>query len=236
MAIRLTWMHYGSRRDVGMAFVLGHGKDNKQNKALDTEDFMYRDLIRGHFVDSYNNLTLKTMSSLEWALHHCRHAKYILKTDDDMFVNVPKLLSFLDKLKANRTIYGRRADFWSPVRNRWSKYYVSVDQFAGNVYPAFTTGPAYLLTGDIVGELLGCALSTRFLKLEDVFITGIVAESLGIRRVNVRAIANVRMELEACRIRERITVHMVSPNEQFDMWKKLLDNSIKCYKGKRVNS
>ncbi|XP_020806316.1 beta-1,3-galactosyltransferase 5 isoform X2 [Drosophila serrata] len=235
MAIRQTWMHYGSRRDVGMAFVLGHGKDNKQNKALDSEDFMYRDLIRGNFVDSYNNLTLKTMSLLEWVHHHCRRAKYILKTDDDMFVNIPKLLSFLDTHKANRTIYGRRADFWKPVRNKWSKYYISSDQYVENVFPTFTTGPAYILTGDIVGELLVCSLSTPFLKLEDVFITGIVAESLAIKRVNVREIANVRIVLEACRIRDKITVHMVSPNEQFDVWMKLLDNSIKCYKGKRSN-
>ncbi|KAH8262143.1 hypothetical protein KR038_002195 [Drosophila bunnanda] len=235
MAIRQTWMHYGSRRDVGMAFVLGHGKDNKQNKALDNEDFMYRDLIRGDFVDTYNNLTLKTISSLEWAHRHCRRARYVLKTDDDMFINVPKLLSFLDKLKANRTIYGRRADFWKPVRNMWSKYYISFDQYEQNVFPTFTTGPAYLLTGDIVGDLLLSSLSTPFLKLEDVFITGIVAERLAIKREHVRAIANVRMTLEACRIRDKITVHMISPNEQFDVWMKLLDNSIKCYKGKRSN-
>ncbi|XP_017025486.1 beta-1,3-galactosyltransferase 5 isoform X2 [Drosophila kikkawai] len=231
MAIRQTWMHYGFRRDVGMAFVLGHGKDNKQNKVLDDEDFMYRDLIRGHFVDSYNNLTLKTMSSLEWAHRHCRRARYVLKTDDDMFVNFPKLLSFLDKLKANRTIYGRRADYWKPVRNRWSKYYISIDQYAEKVYPAFTTGPAYLLTGDIVGDLLNRSLRTPFLKLEDVFMTGIVAESLAIKRVNVREIANIRVDLDACRIRDKITVHMVSPNEQFEAWMKLLDDSIKCKNG-----
>ncbi|KAH8282782.1 hypothetical protein KR054_009777 [Drosophila jambulina] len=235
MAIRQTWMHYGSRRDVGMAFVLGHGKDNKTNVALDQEDFMYRDVIRGHFVDSYNNLTLKTMSSLEWAHLHCRRARYVLKTDDDMFVNIPKLLTFLAKLKSNRTIYGRLADFWKPVRNKWSKYYISFAQYSENLFPTFTTGPAYLLTGDIVGDLLNVSLTTPFLKLEDVFITGIVADKLAIKRLNVRAFANVRINLEACRIRDKITVHMVSPNEQFDVWKKLLDNSIKCHNGRRSN-
>lgn len=234
MAIRQTWMHYGSRRDVGMAFVLGQSTDKSLNKALNKEDSMYRDLIRGNFVDSYNNLTLKTMSSLEWTARHCLRAKYVLKTDDDMFINVPKLLAFVDTLKANRTIYGRRAENWLPVRNKWSKYYIPIAQYSKKVFPCFTTGPAYLMTGDIVGDLLVGSLNTPFIRLEDVFTTGIVAESLAIKRVHVREIANVRMELEPCRIRDKITVHMVRPNEQFDVWKKLLDDSIKCKNGKRI--
>ncbi|XP_043640863.1 beta-1,3-galactosyltransferase 5 [Drosophila teissieri] len=228
MSIRQTWMHYGSRRDVGMAFVLGKSKNKTLNKVIDQEDFMYQDLIRGHFIDSYNNLTLKTISLLEWADLHCPKAKYLLKTDDDMFINVPKLLTLMDTLKANRSIYGRRAENWKPIRNRWSKYHISNAQYGKNTFPYFTTGPAYLLTGDIVHALYAQSLNTAFLKLEDVFTTGIVAESLDIRRVNVREMANSRTKFEACNIRGKITIHMVRNSEQFDLWKMLLDDTIKC--------
>lgn len=228
MAIRLTWMHYGSRRDIGMAFVLGRGNDTNVNERLDGENMMYADMIRGNFVDSYNNLTLKTISALEWTHWHCPLAKYVLKTDDDMFINVPKLMEFLDTLKAKRKIYGRRAENWMPVRNKRSKYYVSYAQYSSRYFPYFTTGPAYLLTGDIVAELYAQALATAFLKLEDVFMTGIVADVLGIDRINVKAIANVNTNPSVCRIRSRITVHMVEPNDQFDLWKKLFDTAIRC--------
>lgn len=228
MSIRQTWMHYGSRRDVGMAFVLGKGKNKSVKKAIDQEDFMYQDLIRGHFIDSYNNLTLKTISLLEWADLHCPKAKYVLKTDDDMFINVPKLLTLISTLKANRTIYGRRAENWKPIRNRWSKYHISNAQYGKPTFPYFTTGPAYLLTGDIVHALYVQSLNTAFLKLEDVFTTGIVAESLNIRRVNVREMANTRTKFEACHIRDKITIHMVRNNEQFTLWNMLLDDTIKC--------
>ncbi|XP_016984090.2 beta-1,3-galactosyltransferase 5 [Drosophila rhopaloa] len=230
MAIRQTWMHYGSRRDVGMAFVLGRGTNRTLNKAIDREDFMYRDLIRGHFIDSYNNLTLKTISLLEWADLNCPKAKYLLKTDDDMFINVPKLLALMATLRANRSIYGRRAENWKPVRNRWSKYHITIAQYAKNTFPYFTTGPAYLLTGDIVHPLYVRSLDTPFLKLEDVFTTGIVAGSLDIQRINVREIANTRTKFEPCHIRDRITIHMVRNNEQFVLWKMLLDDTIKCSK------
>ncbi|XP_017117166.1 beta-1,3-galactosyltransferase 5 isoform X1 [Drosophila elegans] len=230
MSIRQTWMHYGTRRDVGMAFVLGRGTNKTLNKAVDREDFMYRDLIRGHFIDSYSNLTLKTISLLEWVDLHCPRAKYILKTDDDMFINVPKLMTLISTLKASRSIYGRRAENWKPIRNRWSKYHITKAQYAKDSFPYFTTGPAYLLTGDIVHALYMRSLDTAFLKLEDVFTTGIVAGSLNIRRINVRQIANTRTKFEACHIRDRISIHMVRANEQYELWKMLLDDTVKCVK------
>lgn len=231
MSIRQTWGHYGTRRDIGLAFVLGRGTNETVNQALSDENYMYGDLIRGNFIDSYNNLTLKTISSLEWANQHCNRAKYILKTDDDMFINVPKLLNFvkqLEKHKDKRVIFGRLAKKWKPIRNKKSKYYVSTDQFPAAVFPSFTTGPAYVMTGDIVQDLYVRALKTVYLKLEDVFTTGIVAQSLGIERLHVNEFVNRRISFNPCNIRNAISVHMIKSNEQFDLWKKLLDQTTKC--------
>ncbi|CAA9994639.1 unnamed protein product, partial [Nesidiocoris tenuis] len=33
--------------------------------------------------------------ALKWATYHCPSARYLLKTDDDVFVNAPKLEKFL---------------------------------------------------------------------------------------------------------------------------------------------
>ncbi|XP_030383644.1 uncharacterized protein LOC115631121 [Scaptodrosophila lebanonensis] len=228
MSIRQTWGHYGMRRDVSTAFILGRTTNETLDNLLIQENYMYGDLIRGNFIDSYNNLTLKTISSLEWIDLHCSRAKYILKTDDDMFINVPKLLTFLDKHKEKRVIYGRLAKKWKPIRNKKSKYYVSPDQFAATVFPAFTTGPAYVMTGDIVHELYIRSLETVYLKLEDVFTTGIVAQQLGIKRVQVNEFLNRRISFNPCNIRNAISVHMIKSNEQFDLWKKLLDQTTKC--------
>lgn len=139
------------------------------------ENYMYNDIIRGRFVDSYNNLTLKTISMLEWVDDNCPKASFILKTDDDMFINVPKLLQFVEKKQSDkRTIYGRLAKKWKPIRNKKSKYYVSPEQYRPPIFPAFTTGPAYLMTRDCVKDLYNKALNETYLKLEDVYTTGIV--------------------------------------------------------------
>ena len=229
LAIRQTWGHFGTRRDVSIGFVLGQTLNQPLEDQLSAENFMYNDLIRGHFIDSYNNLTLKTISLLEWVDVNCVNVSFVLKTDDDMFINVPKLLQFIEKHhKDRRTIFGRLAKKWTPIRNKKSKYYVSPEQYFPPIFPQFTTGPAYLMTSDIVHDLFTKSLNQTYLKLEDVYTTGIVAQLLNIKRINVNEFLNRRIAFNQCNIKKAISIHMVKGNEQFDLWKKLLDNNVKC--------
>lgn len=228
LAIRQTWGHFGSRRDIAIAFLVG-AAGQSMDDAIAAENYMYNDIIRGRFVDSYNNLTLKTISMLEWVDENCPRASFILKTDDDMFINVPKLLQFTEKKHADkRTIYGRLAKKWKPIRNKKSKYYVSLEQYKPAIFPQFTTGPAYLLTSDCVKDLFNKALNLTYLKLEDVYTTGIVAQEVNVRRILVNEFLNRRIAFNACNIKKAISLHMIKPPEQFDLWKKLLDTTVKC--------
>ncbi|XP_012521840.1 beta-1,3-galactosyltransferase 5 [Monomorium pharaonis] len=228
-AIRQTWGHFGQRRDISILFMLGATRDPRVEAILHKEQNMYNDVIRGRFLDSYANLTLKTISTLEWVDAYCPKVKYLLKTDDDMFINVPRLLAFVYKhAKDRNVIFGRLARKWKPIRNRKSKYYVSQAQFQQSVFPDFTTGPAYLLSSDTVRRLYDAALDQTYLKLEDVFTTGIVAHRLGIRRSHANEFLNKRIQYTACNIQRGISIHMVKYSEQFDLWKKLLDGKSKC--------
>jgi hypothetical protein len=40
------------------------------------------------FQDTYHNLTLKTVMGLKWTSIFCPQVKFVLKTDDDIYVNV----------------------------------------------------------------------------------------------------------------------------------------------------
>lgn len=232
MAIRQTWGHYSSRRDVSIAFMLGAVTNTTLLSKLRSEELLYGDMIRGRFLDTYDNLTLKTISMLEWVDTYCSRAAYLLKTDDDMFINVPRLLDFTNRHPANgngqRAIYGRLAKKWKPIRNRKSKYYISPQQYRPAVFPDFTTGPAYLLPARLAHELYTAALNHTYFKLEDVFVTGIVASNLHVRRVHVPEFLNKRVSLTPCAVQRGITIHMVQGAEQYDLWKKLLDGVAKC--------
>lgn len=227
-AIRQTWGHYNLRTDMAIAFVVGIGSD-AGNQIVSEESVLYGDIIQGNFVDSYDNLTLKTVSMMEWVHDFCPDSHFVLKTDDDMFINVPKLLTFLVKHQNSKmTFFGRLAKKWRPIRKSSSKYYVSPVQYSANMFPDFTTGPAYLFTSDVVSDVYTKALETTYLKLEDVFTTGVVAQALKIKRVHVNEFFNKRIPLNACTVKKGISIHMVKYHEQFELWKKLLDGRSKC--------
>lgn len=228
-AIRQTWGHYGHRNDISVLFIIGATFNKEIEESLYREQTMYGDIIRGNFIDSYSNLTFKTISILEWINVYCHKVDFILKTDDDMFINVPRLLLFLSKHQRDKNIiFGRLAKNWKPIRNKKNKYYVSMAQYKLPVFPDFTTGPAYLFSKDIVPNLYKQALNQTFLPLEDVFITGIVAQSLGIKRVQAQGFLNTRISYAPCNVQKGISIHKVHYGEQFDLWKKLLDGKSNC--------
>ena len=84
-AIRETW---GSPKD-GVIFSFVVGTSSGETKAaLEAEARRDRDLIISRVEDHYENLGLKTISALDWILQMCPEAEYVLKVDDDMFVQV----------------------------------------------------------------------------------------------------------------------------------------------------
>jgi len=234
-AIRLTWGHFAQRLDVNYAFIIGKTEHEPTLDGIETEKHLYDDLIVANFEDSYDNLTLKTMSSMEWIDSYCNQSDFVLKTDDDMFINVPNLLSFIDKIededKKEPKLYGRLARKWKPVRNKKSKYYISFQQYKKTIYPDFTTGPAYLFRARLARPLFDKGMQKTYLKLEDVYTTGIVAQELKIKRVNVVDFANKKVNLHKtgyCALSKLISLHMVAYHEQFELWKKMLDGRTKC--------
>ncbi|KAK3865651.1 hypothetical protein Pcinc_028761 [Petrolisthes cinctipes] len=231
-AVRQTWGHFSGRKDVVMAFMVGRTSQELQAR-LDQENELYGDIIHANFFDHYSNLTLKTVSMFEWVKTYCSETHFILKTDDDMFINVPLLLSFVDsKPNDQRVIYGRMAKGWKPVRNKKSKYYIDTNTYSKARYPDFLTGPAYLLTSDVVDDIYHKALDTTFFVLEDVLVTGIVAESLRIRRIGDSRFRNEKIKLsDTCSLLKTISIHMVKYEEQFDIYKRTLDGKAKCKAG-----
>ncbi|XP_071546169.1 beta-1,3-galactosyltransferase 5-like isoform X2 [Panulirus ornatus] len=232
-AVRQTWGHFTIRKDVVIAFVIGRTTNANIQSNVDKENELYGDIIQANFIDHYNNLTLKTVSMFEWVKTYCSESHFILKTDDDMFINMPLLLTFIDsKINDRRVMYGRMAKGWKPVRIKKSKYYIDVNTYNKSKYPDFLTGPAYLFTGDVVDEIYQKALNTTYFMLEDVLVTGFVSETLKIRRIGDSRFKNEKFKrTDTCTLMKTISTHMVKYEEQFDFYKRTLDGKAKCKAG-----
>lgn len=91
------------------------------------ESYLYNDIIQERFHDTYNNLTLKSVMLLKWANTYCDKGTYLMKSDDDIFVNIPSLLKILKKrIVSTGTLIGSLISDVRPIvdpKNKWYRVY-----------------------------------------------------------------------------------------------------------------
>lgn len=156
---------------------------------VEAEHFKYGDIVQGPFVDDYHNLTLKNLMGLKWAVRHCDSARFILKSDDDAFVDVDQLRHFIHRTFDDETIIGQQQldnTFICNVQEnarvqRAGKWAVSPQEYASQTYPAFCSGLAYVLRPRLASRLLAASragLVRPALWIDDVYVTGLLARAV----------------------------------------------------------
>ena len=237
-AIRESWGDTKLFKEVAFSFFVGLSENASVMVALEEESKKYGDSIINNNVDLYQNLALKSLSALSWIKQFCRKS-HLLKVDDDMFVQVERVLELIQsKVKrSSRLILGNISRGWKPVRNPRSKYLITEAQYGKEKYPDFATGPSYLVTSRAMTEMISVALEQKYIHLEDVFLTGVVAELLGITRVHVVQFKNnasrIPVQFMGCTLEHTITIHKVDPEEQSALYK-LATNPDCGNKGKKL--
>ncbi|NXO01755.1 B3GT2 galactosyltransferase, partial [Rhinopomastus cyanomelas] len=92
---------------------------------LREESRAHGDLLQQDFLDTYHNLTLKTLMGLEWVAKHCPGAAYVLKADSDVFLNLDYLAGGLLAPPPRRDLAaGHIYRGTGPLRSRGSKWFV----------------------------------------------------------------------------------------------------------------
>ncbi|XP_035401831.1 beta-1,3-galactosyltransferase 5 [Cygnus atratus] len=227
MAIRQTW---GKERMVASKrlvtyFLLGTTVNLTQQADITDESQKYKDIIQKDFIDTYYNLTLKTMMGVEWIHKFCNQSSFVMKTDTDVFVNVFHLTELL--LRKNRTT-GFFTGFLKlheyPIRERGSKWYVSIEEYPGKTYPPFCSGTGYVLSTDVASQIYNVSESILFIKLEDVFI-GLCLAKLNIQLEELHSEQTFfpeKITFSVSRFKKIVMCHKVKPSEQLSYWNHLV--------------
>ncbi|XP_044266063.1 beta-1,3-galactosyltransferase 1-like [Tribolium madens] len=238
-AIRETW---GKKHDdVSFYFLFGEFKKNEQifQAMIEGEQALFDDIIQERFIDSYNNLTLKSAYMLKVFNRYCyKSFKYLMKTDDDVFVNVPRVLQMLANRKENtNVILGRVRHGW-PIRDPDSKWYVTFcenlhlffvryvpyEWYPEKEYPANVCGPGYIMSRDVAKKLYKCALNESFLNLEDVYLTGICAKKMNISLENSYLFTCNYRPSHFCYYKNFFTLHYYDAEEIVNAYEMLNTN------------
>lgn len=99
-ALRETWLHSDPR--VLSFFMLGKTDSESLQTKIERESELYGDIIQGNFMDSYANMTYKHTMVMKWFTTNCEGVKYLIKVDDDFFMNVPVVFDYLKKNAGNQ--------------------------------------------------------------------------------------------------------------------------------------
>ncbi|BET02422.1 Galactosyltransferase [Nesidiocoris tenuis] len=191
--IRSTW-----GTSIKLVFMVGETNLTDVNAQLDQEVKEYGDVVQGSFFDTYRNLTYKHVMALKWATYHCPSARYLLKTDDDVFVNAPKLEKFL---RNELSPFGARRLILCDVlknsivrRSFRSKWRVSPSEYPGRYYPSYCTGWAVVYSPDVVFKLYSEAQRLPYFWVDDVHVTGTCASQANITHTHIGPL--LRMETQ----------------------------------------
>ena len=161
-----------------MLFVFGTHPNKIENQKIQNESYKYGDIIQGSFREDYKNMTLKSLLGLKWVATHCPHVKYILKSDDDMLINIPYLLELLDNQPLERTIIGPYCPHSKVLRS--GKWGLKREQFPFKYFPPYFAGSCYIITADLSSDLYEVSEYVPHIHIDDVYITGILSNILNI--------------------------------------------------------
>jgi hypothetical protein len=134
--IRATWSNRLLVPNLRVIFLVGSSYNMTLNDKIKEEFKLYGDIVRENFLDTYRNLTLKTIMGIRWASKYCENAKYIMKLDDNILLNSYNLVKFLEKKVFRKNTFLCKT--WQNAavrRDNTSKFFIPKDVYKFDHYP-----------------------------------------------------------------------------------------------------
>ncbi|XP_063736903.1 beta-1,3-galactosyltransferase 1-like [Eleginops maclovinus] len=226
-AIRQTWGSSSEvRGDVVLTlFMLGLYRaadvDVVQEK-LQQENLLHHDLIQSDFLDTYLNLTIKTMVIMDWLVTRCPEAAYAMKVDSDIFLNIDNLVMMLQKPDIPKLNYLTGMLMWHRpvIRSKSSKWYVPVEMYPEPFYPTYTLGMGYVFSNDLPKKIVEASKSVNHFTIEDAYV-GACMKKLGLSPrppPNPSQFRAYNQKYDRCQYSKIITYILGSPKQLVDYW------------------
>ena len=117
----------------------------------------------------------------KWTIQNCPDVKYVLKTDDDAFVDTFHLPKFLIRHK-----FDEKSNFflcyvligYEPRREKSDKWFVTNEEYSGEKYPPYCAGPVYVTKVKTMKKILSKLKHLNYLFIDDLLLTGIAAKGV----------------------------------------------------------
>lgn len=222
-AIRETWCLPQSyqkdsiKRRWQCVFLIGQTRNSVFMSLLKQEMRKHRDVLLGSYFDTYRNLTLKVFHGFYWADNFCR-PDFVLKTDDDCFVNTKLLYLMLSNFTIMKSdlyvgnVY-LNVEKRMVVRNTRSKWSLKWTEYAERYYPAYASGLGYIISGDVLSDIVKLSKYYRPLPNEDAFV-GILMYHLGVKPIKSQRFSFIASGWTVCNYLYILVIHNITATLQ----------------------
>ena len=127
-SIRETWIRHLSQElhhqhlidVVGIVFFMGQTGNKSIQARIEKEAIQYEDILQFAMMDGYYKLSSKAAAFLNWINNYCDEVDFVLKIDDDVYVQVQNLASTIANLSPyENQLYGHIAENLYPIRGKF---------------------------------------------------------------------------------------------------------------------
>ena len=160
---KTMWQMRGWR----IVFVVGKEEDNSVLASITNEAKKYNDILVEDVIEDFYQLSKKLIVSFTWALRNINF-EYLLKTDDDTFINIDNAFEFVNKNISPNGYFGNVV--FDNMVERVGRYGVSKKEHLADYYSPYCSGGGFIMTRTTVSEILPFFDFNRALKIDDAYI------------------------------------------------------------------
>ena len=213
-SIRQTWL--GQLKNVsslnlsGYAFIVGKTEDKNVQTRIEEESRLFGDILQVGMIDTYNQLSIKAVGLINWLHNHCSGVDFVLKVDDDVYVNPRNLVAVANALnRSELSLYGKKTlsktqrgisfillskfkitfgfilsfEFlaYKPYHIGPSKWQTNFDEWPWKKYPPYVFGATVIIPGTAIKLLLAAAQTVPYFRFEDTFLLALCSNKANIQ-------------------------------------------------------
>ena len=229
-AIRNTWGKYTEGKYASVKsqkwatlFVMGDSKD-QFNADVKEESNLNGDILQGDFKDTPYEETRKFMLATKWIQEHfsdCR-PKYILKSQDNIYHNIPAILGWLSVkyAKQSNIFAGKILKMDVPVRDRDNWKYVPESDYSKEFLPDMIEGPVYIFDNAAFLKMARVMTQVTPIAMEDGFV-GLLAQKAGIKPRHNDHFQMIARPRNICHQLRMFFIYNIMPNEHNEIYRQL---------------
>lgn len=173
--IRATWGNYTTwktKEPWKVIFVLGGTLNKKFLEEMKIEGEKYKDILLEDFEEDYYKLSLKVIIGLQWAITKFKF-HFVMKGDDDVFVQVDRLMLKINGEYANEHYVGNVMS-GTPVFRK-GRYKLTKEEHPKDIFDPYCSGGGFLLSSMLIMKIIPLFNWKSPLRIDDAYFGQLVS-------------------------------------------------------------